>query len=280
MLHRRPRIRAACWFPLLCLGLPLALATTSRAQLIFDATHFVDRVTAPATIVELGLGGSFETGDVERADGRATAALAMRRGPWLPAVVASGSLRRVDGRWIDRQHLEHVRLRRDWGEAWSTELFVQHAFSEPARVGARWLAGAGPRWAGQWRDGQGLLAVAALPMFEHFRILDDAVADAGEVAREWRVSAYLKGAWQPAGRDWELEGITYVQPRVDDPADLRVVGSVSLQMALFEPLALRLGGSLRYDASPPLETRQLSALASIGLELRWQRWRSEPMPVP
>lgn len=258
-------------------ALPLAVAAPVAASPILDVLGFVDGVTAPGTAGRLSLAGNIEFGDVDEQRGALSAGLLHRREAWLLALVVGGGLKRAEGTWIDRAHDEHLRLRLWPARRWQPEAFVQYAHSEPQRLQGRFVAGLGPRLVLVDRP-RGRLSTAALPMFEEERLTRDGLADDGRVESVFRLSAYLRGDWR-SNRGTGLGGVVWLQPRIDEPRDLRVLANARLSLPIAGPLALELAGGIRWDARPPLETKRLGITGDLGLRVegfRAARRRSSP----
>lgn len=154
--------------------------------------------------------------------------------------MVGGGLKRAEGTWIDRAHDEHLRLRLWPARRWQPEAFVQYAHSEPQRLQGRFVAGLGPRLVLVDRP-RGRLSTAALPMFEEERLTRDGLADDGRVESVFRLSAYLRGDWR-SNRGTGLGGVVWLQPRIDEPRDLRVLANARLSLPIAGPLALELAG--------------------------------------
>lgn len=243
----------------------IVVAAPAAASPILDVLGFVDGVTAPGTAGRLSLAGNVEFGDVEEQRGALSAGVVHRRDRWLVGLVVGGGLKRADGQWIDRAHDEHLRFRLLPGGRWQPEAFVQYSHSEPQRLQGRFVTGLGPRVVLVDRP-QGRLSAAALPMFEEERLTRDGLADDGRIESVFRVSTYLRGEWR-SNRGSTLGGVVWIQPRIDDPADLRVLANTRLSLPIAGPLALELAGGIRWDARPPLDTRRLGITGDLGLRL-------------
>lgn len=103
-------------------------------------------------------------------------------------------------------------------------------------------------------------------MFEHEQLSDDALAGAGERQNAHRVSTYLVGQVE-ANEHVTASATCYVQPRLDRPRDLRVLGEAALATALSSHVTFKTALVVAHDAEPPPEIEQtdvsvLSAFAA------------------
>jgi hypothetical protein len=255
--RRLPAVVALAFF--------LLVAAPAAASPIIDVLGFVASVTTPGTGGRLSLGGNVEYGDVDEQRGALSAGLVHRRPDWLIGLTVGGGLKRSDGAWVDRAHDEHLRLRLWPSRRWQPEALVQYAYSEPQRLQGRFVAGLGPRVVVVDHP-RGSLAAAALPIFEEEHLTHDGLADDGRTESVFRLSAYLRGGWSGySGRG--IGGVVYVQPRLDRPADLRILANILLTLPIVGPLDLELSGGTRWDTAPPLATQRLSHTVNLGLQL-------------
>ena len=154
-------------------------------------------------------------------------------------------------------HLRHGRL---WFPRLMPEAYTQINYDEPRLLEIRAVAGGGVRVG--LADGESArLWVGTGYMFEHERLNLPDTASHPQATSVHRWSSYLTGR-VAAGPNVTLIATGYVQPQIDDLADLRILSDVSLGVSVTRALALTVSFSLRYDSRPPDD------VASLDTELR------------
>jgi hypothetical protein len=129
-------------------------------------------------------------------------------------------------------------------------VFAQHEYDQFRRLSLRALAGTGPAFQIVHDKAVAMLAGAAY-LYEYERLdTRPGTLDAGERATAHRGSLYVTGHEQPGAGVDILETI-YVQPRLDHPADVRVLGELSVQSKLSSRIALKDSLTVAYDRTPP-----------------------------
>ncbi|MEZ4367666.1 MAG: DUF481 domain-containing protein [Kofleriaceae bacterium] len=144
---------------------------------------------------------------------------------------------------------EHVRLRQGLTPWLVGEAFVQNEADRFRRLTIRALAGAGPRFVVASAKHYGLFYGIAY-MFEYERLADDGELDAGERQHSHRISTYLAG-FADLNEHVKATETVYVQPRITEPDDLRVLLDVGLTAKIASRLSLKTSFVLAYDSSPP-----------------------------
>ena len=99
------------------------------------------------------------------------------------------------------------------------------------------------------------------PMYEHENLEGDGLVDHPATVSTVRWSNYLNVRLRVA-EGTHLIGTVYVQPRLDDVGDVRVLHQATLAVALTEHVRLSAELDLRYDSRPP------DAVESLDLALR------------
>lgn len=145
--------------------------------------------------------------------------------------------------------LEHLRYRYRFTDVVSLESFLQHEYTPFRRLALRALAGIGPRF--HLVDGEVFGAVAGVAaMVEHERLGMDDLPDAGMRTTDLRLSSYL------LGRLKVLEGLSvvetlYLQPKVTQPSDFRILNETALVAKANERVALSVSLIVHFDRAPP-----------------------------
>ena len=209
------------------------------------------------------LGVNFQAGNTNRLDLRSSAALAYRRGKHHGFLYGSSQYstrtRAIEGEGLEllldrdsriiNKATAHARYNYDLLDWLSAEVFTQVERNEFLLLESRILFGLGPRFE-PVRNEEFSLAIGTDYMFE-FEALDAARVveplPADTIAHRW--SSYLSLAYE-ANERLMMSSTTYVQPRFDLFADLRVLSESALDVTLIAPLSLRLMMRVRWDSQP------------------------------
>lgn len=208
-----------------------------------------------------GFSGSLEasftqrTGNSESLLSGLGARLAWARDPWLWFLLGDLRLGSSRGNTFLNRGFFHLRGIREHSPSLAWEGFVQHAYDQFARLRGRSLVGSGPRWTLVGEDEGALhLGIAYMVEWERLRV-SPGDPDAPST-RAHRISSYLSGRL-PLGKTLDVENTLYVQPRIGNPSDVRVLNEASLQWKGNAPLGFRIGFTLRYDGEPPSGVKKL-----------------------
>jgi len=219
--------------------------------------------------VQDGVSGSVElsfanrTGNTDLLEGGAGVRVGWRGGPRMVLVVGDLSVGKVrDGTTINRGFL-HLRGGRDLNARVMAEGFVPHEYDKFARLSARTLVGAGPRLT--LHRSKGFTAHLGLSLMAERERLD--VPAGGPDPRTEtvaRASTYLALLAAPAERVG-LVNTVYVQPRLGEPDDLRVLEEAALKVGVAGPVSLKVSVTVRYDGAPPVGVKPLDTDVSNRL---------------
>lgn len=245
-----------------------AASRPARAQIVnvqgqLAAAPDDDGVTGQ---VELKL--DWREGNAPLFDVGGSAAVMVRRGRLLALALAKGEYGESRDVELVRKTFEHLRARYTIDCRWRWEAFVQHEFDEFRRLSVRALAGTGPALQIVAGSPYALLAGAAY-MFE-IEQLDDRpdTIDAGDRAVAHRASLYLTGVAALASNVSVVQTV-YVQPRLDDPGDLRLLGELAVTTKLTKHLALTDGLTVAYDRTPPDGVEPLDTQLKVALVVKF-----------
>lgn len=191
--------------------------------------------------------------------------LLVRRGRLLGLAIARGEYGNAgDGIAIARKSFEHVRARVTLDERWRWEVFAQHEYDQFRRLSVRALVGSGPAFQIVNAEAVAVLAGAAY-LFEFERLDRRAgVTDAGRRDFASRASIYVTGTEQ-LGAGASIVQTVYVQPRLDEFGDLRVLGEIAVTTKLTRRVALTDGFVVAYDRTPPDGVRRYDTQLKVGL---------------
>ena len=167
----------------------------------------------------------------------------------LVLFLARGEIGEKRGERFASAVFEHVRYRHRLAPHWQVEGFVQHEYDEFRRLSLRALVGTGLRF--EWRFGErGLVAVGTAAMAELERLRDGEPEDAGGTAFAPRSSSYLSVEVALDERV-ELKETLFVQPRFDDPRDVRILNETTLSVRVRRRVTLPTSFTVRHDSEPP-----------------------------
>jgi len=86
------------------------------------------------------------------------------------------------------------------------------------------------------------------------------------VQRNHRISTYL-AVTVGAGERVSLNNTVYVQPRIGEPDDVRVLEEAGLKVGLVGALSLKVALTVRYDGEPPAGVKDLDT--AVTNRLAW-----------
>ncbi|MBK9069624.1 MAG: DUF481 domain-containing protein [Myxococcales bacterium] len=166
---------------------------------------------------------------------------------------------------IEAKHFEHLRYRRALAKRLTAEAFVQHEADRYRRLTTRALAGAGPRLnLVAHKHVEAFYGLAY--MFEFERLADDEEIDAGDTQRNHRLSTYLVASVSD-GDALRLSEAIYVQPKLADPADIRVLSELSLKTKITKDVAFKTSFVVAYDSAPPAAINGLDTTLETSIEV-------------
>jgi len=140
------------------------------------------------------------------------------------------------------------------------EAFTQYEYNEFTRLFSRTLLGTGGRIMLKQQDSAALfLGTSYMYEVEHIDVAPESDDASWNRAHRW--SSYLTVRWQISDSAF-LVNSAYVQPRIDDFNDTRLLDEMEVQSAITKRLALSMSMSLRYDGRPP------DGVKSTDLEIR------------
>lgn len=191
--------------------------------------------------------------------------LLVRRGRLLGLAIARGEYGNAgEGIAIARKSFEHVRVRMTIDERWRWEAFAQHEYDQFRRLSVRALAGSGPAF--QLVNTDRVAALAGVAYLFEFERLDhrSGVADRGRRDFASRGSLYVTGT-EKLGAGASIVQTIYIQPRLDDFGDVRLLGELAVTSKLTKRIALTDGFVVAYDRTPPDGVRRYDTQLKVGL---------------
>ncbi len=243
------------------------LHAASAAAQIVNVQALFDEDEAPGRSVSVDLGTDWRTGSTRLISlrGALLGQWRTKRHTWLGVI--RGEYAFAANERIVSKLLEHVRYRNRFTERLSGEAFIQHEYDEFRRLHFRALLGAGPR-VRVLTGKQATLVVGLALMLEHERIRRDSEPDAGQQRTDPRVSSYILGRLEFMENVFLVETL-YVQPRVTNPADIRLLNDTVFEVKPNERLTVGIGFNLAFDNSPPVSVPKLDTQlrTTVGIRL-------------
>lgn len=217
-----------------------------------------------AAIGQLEVKLDWREGNNHLLDVGAAASLIVKRGRLLGLAIARAEYGRGNDDTFKRRTFEHLRARVTLDCLWRWEAFGQHELDGFRRLTVRALAGTGPALQIVRTDPISVLVGAAY-MFEYERLDHRAGAsDAGDRTVFHRASLYVTGT-EHLGETAAVTQTVYVQPRLDAPADVRMLGELSLTSKLSKRVALTDAFIITFDSRPPDGIRRYDMQLRIAL---------------
>ena len=227
-----------------------------------------ERMRAPEVEgVRTTLGGTvaLQSGTVDLFEIGVSARIDVRRGPHYAFL--AGELRygaKEDVAFRDRTfgHLRYTYRLRPWLEAEGLTQLERDGF---ARLQLRTLVGGGLRV--RYVDTETVAVFqGTTPMYEHENLEGTGLVAHPATVSTVRWSNYLNVRLRLA-EAVHLIGTVYVQPRLDDVDDVRVLHQATLGVGLTDHVRLRVELDLRYDGRPPDDVEALDLILRNGLQV-------------
>lgn len=158
----------------------------------------------------------------------------------------------------------HLRWTRMWRPWLGSEVFAQAQYNEFIRLQQRYLGGVGARFeVVRSKYIEVVLGTGYMLEFEQNDVPEDG-PDAPEVLAH-RSTSYLSIKAYADDPEISFVGTVYMQPRLTELSDYRVLGENELSVAVTTALRLVVGVYLRYDSQPvaEVETLDLSYLNKL-----------------
>jgi hypothetical protein len=248
------------------------MAAPAHGQIV-NVQSLVGRAVQDGWTGNAALSGDWLAGNSRLRAGSATATQYWRGGPWLGLLTVAGAygIKGSATGWqetpFQQKIFEHGRLRRQLSDHLSAEAFVQHEYDRWRRLELRALVGGGLRWDGHPIDGLALAAGLSL-MGQAEQLLSPKAGDPLGLVYELRLSSYLSGALE-LSKNAAVSATLYAQPQPMDPADIRGLVDVALQVAATPRWSLKLQHSLALDSRPPIGVEGYDATTKAALVAGW-----------
>lgn len=207
---------------------------------------------------------SWQEGNAPAFDAAGAGAIVWKHDRFLSLAVARGEYGTALHVTNTKKTFEHLRERVTLSCVWRWEAFAQHEFDQFRRLSLRTLVGTGPALQ-IFNEKEYALLAGASYMFEVEELDTRAgVTDSGISYTEHRANVYL------TGRETLVENVAfvhtlYIQPRLDAPANYRLLGDAALEVKLSKRFAITDGFIVDYDTRPPQQVRSWDTTLKIGV---------------
>lgn len=163
-----------------------------------------------------------------------------------------------DGERLAESAFAHLRHNFALGGPWHTLAFAQWQRDPFQRLSSRVLVGAGARY--DFLRGRTTLAsVGGSPMLE----IENVEGEGTDTRGRFSTFLHVRRRRETGPR---LDATLFVQPRLTDVADTRVLLRGSARFELTEDFALALRLGLTYDSKPPENVEETDTETRLGLE--------------
>lgn len=251
----------------LALVVPVGLPGRASAQIVNVQGQLAKQPEKDGVTGQVQLKLDWREGNNTFIDVGGAASLLYRRGRLLGLALVRGEYGNArDGIAIARKSFEHLRARVSIDCRWKWEAFGQHEYDAFRRLAVRGVAGTGPALQIVNEDRVGILAGAAYLLELEQLDARPGTIDAGLRSVAHRASMYLTGT-EKLGGGAAITQTVYVQPRLDDPDDVRVLGELSVTAKLSKRIALTDAFNVSYDRTPPDRIRRYDTQLTVGLLL-------------
>ena len=160
---------------------------------------------------------------------------------------------------------EHVRYRWQVADWFATESFVQNEADKFRRLRIRALGGLGGRFTLAQCTHYGIHAGVAY-MVEYEQLVTDGLVDSGATDLDSRISSYLVGTYAFNDKVKASETV-YVQPKLTDPKDIRLLSEAALTSKLTKKIAFTASFTIAYDSRPPPSTARTDTSLQSGIAI-------------
>ncbi len=143
------------------------------------------------------------------------------------------------------------------------EVFGQIEYDETRLLNRRLLAGTGVRFK-LFKDEKSSIYLGTTPMLENEELNPKKVTTENPSSTVVRWSNYFVG--QTETKNNVTLGTTfYIQPRVDDWSDLRILSDLSMNVLLNDHISFGVTMTYRYDSEPPVSLKSYDLLLQNSL---------------
>ena len=251
---------------LVALSLVLSLsATTSHAQVNTEALRVGD--PKPGLSGTLGAGLDLKRGAVDYLELVGNGQIIYFQDIHTVLLNGSGGYGNTQGERFQSRAFGHLRWTAMWHPRLGSELFLQLEYDQFLRQQIRGLAGAGGRWRAFANETfETFFGLAYMLEREVLNIEPDNPHPRRSLNH--RLTSYISLKWNPNDRV-QLVQTLYVQPRLDDPIDVRMLEQADIRVAMVEQLGLKTSVTVHFDNRPPAGVPKANLALTQGVDVTW-----------
>jgi hypothetical protein len=229
-----------------------------------DFSLFVRRGNVDLTRVGTGLRTQYET--LHAPEATTSTTVAPRRRPKdLVLLIGNLTLGIRKGERYLNDGFSHLRWTRMWIPVVGSEIFAQAQYNEFLRLRQRVLLGAGAR-ATPIDASWGEISLGTAAMFE-LEEIDEELGIDEPTTTVGRWSNYLSLKLYLGDPNVGVVNTIYVQPRLDEFSDYRVLSEGEVTVGVTEALAFVVSVSILYDSEPPEAVEKLDLTIKNSLSV-------------
>jgi putative salt-induced outer membrane protein YdiY len=258
-VSRRARARVLC----VAAAVGLLWPAAAGAQVNTERLRRADGAEGFSGSVEASFAN--RTGNTDLAEGGLSLGVGWRGGPRTALFLADVDAGRARDETTVNRGFVHLRGGRDLTARVTWEVFVQHEYDRLARLTARSLVGTGPRFTLLKRK-RATVHLGVAYMFEREEVDLTPGSSEAPVQRNHRASSYLALALGVGARV-SFGNTVYVQPRIAEARDVRVLEEATVKVGLVGALSLKVALTVRYDGEPPAGVKDLDT--AVTNRLAW-----------
>ena len=233
-----------------------AVAVPAQAQI---NTEQLRKSTEDGVHVQLDANGGFARGNTDLLQLGLGVRLDASLGEDSGFALARYTLSEVDGVTDVSNAFAHVRYNNEIVPDLIAEAFAQVERNEQQLLARRYLLGVGFRYELIETEPLGF-ALGTTPMVEFERLRPEAMEDPTQSLR-WSNYAALRVDVSDTA---EAFGVIYVQPRVEEVDNYRILHESRLDVDITKYFAVRVRGMVRYDSQPPVNVENTDVMVTTG----------------
>lgn len=214
-------------------------------------TERMRRIVDEGFHIQVSASGAYATGNTEFLQVNSGGRIDAVQGDHAGFIVSQFSLARANDAAVLSRAFAHIRYNNDVTPLVTAELFAQVERDEQQLLARRYLVGGGVRFNVIDEATHGF-ALGTTPMFELEQLREGAVLPGGDTESiGYRLSNYVTGRFKVSETTF-ASATTYVQPRLNDFNDVRVLAQGRLGVDVNKNLRVQLTANTRYDSRPPV----------------------------
>ena len=182
-------------------------------------------------------------------------------------LISNYSLSEQDGERGTNRSFSHLRWVKRHRPRIAWEAFAQHQFDEFQRLDTRWLLGGGSRLTLREEEHHEMFLGLGY-MFEFERLDLPEASPEDRESRRHRLTTYFSTRFETSEKV-SFVNTLYVQPRLDQWDDIRLLEEAELEVRLGERVSLGMALSIQHDSEPPQGVKDTDLALTNKLRFRF-----------